>query len=1606
MDRILYTLLFFFFSSLFCESSFGQVNEPNRFILNKSALGKSKIERSPKENPKERAAYEHKMLADPRTGKIPKGIEMKEAFFSALLPKMQYGVQKGIQGRVDLEDADRWQERGPYFVGGRTRAIAIDITNENIILAGGVAGGVWRSEDGGSTWVKTTSPSYNHSVTSIAQDSRPGYTHIWYYSAGEQEGASSGGFSGDSSHGGGGVYKSTDGGRTWLLLLGTSNEDGFEGVRDEEGGSFDWTNRIVVNPLTGSVFVATFRGISGSRDGGDTWDYVLRSTDPVGQGPTNTSEIEVTSTGILFATISYEGVEHSGIYVSLNDGRTWQDITPRVGNGDPFTILENYSRTTIGIAPSDESIVYFFTSGRVPRNIDQNVECINVEDLLGGSERYALYKLEWELSGDGRSVTTSWVDRSRNLPEQGTLGLGQGNYNKFVRVKPDDPSTVFIGSVNLFRSTDGFASSESVQLIGGYNFNKQLFNDPSVGILYKNHHPDNHDLVFFPSDANKAISVHDGGVTLALDISEDTGGEEPVSWESLNVGYYTTQAYSVAINDRAGSNDIVAGFQDNGTFSSDSYSPNRKWRGEGGGDGGLCEITTIDGFHMFSSSYYASITRKDYDESGNVIGETSLVPPIPDFIRPPQDAGVPEGDLIDFFYYNFIHPYTYDKEEDILYFPIKTHVSFLNNASTSQGGTNWADFQGDNWQFRFGLMNTPEEERCFNLGFVSETTTAIAVSESDQQPKTLYLGTSEGRLFKHVREGNAWNREGDVAGNNFPAGGYISCIAIDPRNSDKVYVVFSNYNVPSIFESVDGGTTWRTVGGNLEDNRDGSGNGPSVRWLSILDYRAANYKKYYVGTSKGLFSTRVLNRDNTEWIQESPDQIGSVVVPMIKTRNSDGYVAVATHATGLYTSYATGVEPLRVANAINDIEANMNQADTKIDLSRVFTDPSGPDENIVVSLGGNTNDNVIDVEVVGQELRVDYLANTTGRSKVTVIGRSGQKEVEESFYVTVTEYDPQVLYDQTNSVDLEGQIVLGTYLIGGDITALDYEYYDDFVVPAGQTWTINSISVDGLAEWDIQLGNRGRLSDINNMIVTIYRSDFESEDAPIGEGLVIERVPSDDISLIKNGAITEIKGNTDDIVVGAGRYWVSIRVNFSVECNVFILDDEGNTVDNDGDGQADINIDNRDQWKLFFVIGTKMNEYPAHAFDGAEYSPVAYGTSFKLFGTSDRGHSAPSNLREKILSPSSVQLEWDDVTDTPNESGYIIEKITGANGGAIEIARVGSDVTTYVDQTGFTAADDTYRYRVKTFGSMSTSRASNTVEVIMDREPVASNWEELQTVSDSEIDLTWTSANSHKEGLRLYRSFSPDRDFVVVRDVYEYEENGAGDYTDNWLLEGHEYYYKLVSYNGEMEEESEVRSAVTDLKGLTGLGIEINEDGQIELSWDDNSWMETGYRVERSETADFSGDVYSELTDEDAESWVDPGEGLVEGIRYYYRIRGVNAIASSAISETSVIAPENAAGAKVAGAHEGDKDLQEASSLGIKVYPNPTESEFLIELGIDFSGEVEAIMYDMTGRRVYSRDLVMKGGLLPINIAHVERGAYTLLLKTPKSNYVHRVVKE
>ncbi len=762
------------------------------------------------DDPQARLRHEWTMLRDPATNEIPSGIRQREMEFAKDLPKKE---------ETDNPDAT-WASRGPWNVGGRTRALGIHINDANLINAGGVSGGMWRSTDGGATWTKRTAVGSLHSVSCLAQDIRAGQTATWYYGTGERLGNSAGGnFS--AVYTGNGIFKSVDNGVSWTQLASTMGGDPQSFDR-----SWDYVWNIAVHPTTGNIYAAAYNAIYRSIDGGTNWTLVRGGAET---GPySEMTDVAIASDGTIYATGSPGSSTLQGVWKST-DGTNWTNITP----GDMSVVR----RIVIGIAPSNSNAVYFLA-----------------ETPGLGLNNHSIWKYN--------ATANTYQNRSANMPAYGTpVGDfdSQASYDLVITVKPDNENVVIIGGTNLYRSTDGFASTGNTVWIGGY----ATTNDISQ---YPNHHPDNHSLVFAPNNASILFSGHDGGISKTTNVLAS-----PMVWQQLSVGYLTTQFYTVAMDHATnGSNTIIGGLQDNGCWKTTSASGTATWSSIGSGDGAFTAVSNGGG-----SDYVSSQNGVTYRNFGA------------QFTRVDPTGGTG---------YLFINPFVLDpNNSNIMYF----------------AGGNYAWRNSDLTAIPAGSNNTTSVNwtRLDNSVITGQTqVSALAVSKVNPANR-LYIARSPQGYLTRVDNANTGDPAGVDIGTAIPTG-FISSVAVDPTDGSKVFVVFSNYNLASLWYSADAGATWTDVEGNLA-----GANGPSCRSVTIVP--SGGTTTYYLGTSTGLYSTTSLSGTTTVWVQEGATSIGNVVVTFLDSRASDGVVMVGTHANGVYSNVGGGGLQTTAAPTVN-----------------------------------------------------------------------------------------------------------------------------------------------------------------------------------------------------------------------------------------------------------------------------------------------------------------------------------------------------------------------------------------------------------------------------------------------------------------------------------------------------------------------------------------------------------------------------------------------------------------------------------------------------------------------------------------------------------------
>ncbi|HET8632275.1 MAG TPA: glycosyl hydrolase [Thermomicrobiales bacterium] len=370
-----------------------------------------------------------------------------------------------------------WRCIGPHR-GGRVVAVAGHPTERGTFFFGACAGGIWKTTSGGALWENVSDGHLGTAaIGAIAvSDSDP---NVLYAGTGEAAIRS------NVSHGDG-VYKSTDGGRTWTNV----------GLKDTRH-----IGDLVIHPKNPDVaYVAALghawgrneeRGVFRTRDGGKTWQKVLYKSDRAGAVDL---ALDPHHPDVLYASIWQaqrypyalsSGGEDSGLWKSTDGGETWTDISRNPGL--PKGLLGK-----IGVAASPAQ------AGRVWALIEAAGE--DGKDG-GGLFRSDDWGATWQaVCGEADLRRRPW-------------------YYMHIFADPQHADTVWVLNLNCWKSTDG-----------GKSF-----------ITVPTPHGDNHGLWIDPRDSERLIESHDGGACVSFD-----GGR---AWSSV-LNQPTAQFYHVTADDQ------------------------------------------------------------------------------------------------------------------------------------------------------------------------------------------------------------------------------------------------------------------------------------------------------------------------------------------------------------------------------------------------------------------------------------------------------------------------------------------------------------------------------------------------------------------------------------------------------------------------------------------------------------------------------------------------------------------------------------------------------------------------------------------------------------------------------------------------------------------------------------------------------------------------------------------------------------------------------------------------------------------------------------------------------------------------------------------------
>ncbi|MFH2095021.1 MAG: T9SS type A sorting domain-containing protein [Bacteroidota bacterium] len=850
-----------------------------------------------------------------------------------------------------------WTELGPDNQGGRTRALIIDKNNTDIMYAGGVAGGLWKSTTGGLSWAKICDTYDNNAVVSICQAANGDI----YFGTGEIFTAS-GGTDLNSGTIGQGIWKSTNNGSTFTRLASTwSTTDNTIQM------TFMFVPDLIAHPTDANrIYAATAKGLLLSTNGGTSWTNVLpTSSTEYGQAAT---DIKIASDGFVIACIGNK------CYISsTGDVNSFVKKSSAVpGNINPVV-----GRLEFAIAPSNENYIYCLsaladgTLDNVYRSTDKGATWTEFFDVPPGES--------FNIFGDNN----------------------QGKYDNVIAVYPNNENKIILGGVDLWKWEDGNSLEKiSMWIEEAYPFFV---------------HADQHAIVFHPSyDGvnNKTIFfANDGGVFRSLD-----GG---ITFQMIDKLYITTQFYTVAYSGNGrvigGTQDNGTKYIDYmGNTAKTAVEVL-------GGDGGGCAFSMLNPDAIFASIYYGQVCRSNergdnmdlfynsYLTNTQNIGEdtepfvTSIAlwesfydPLSIDSVEFKALTPYAVGDVITArsaiyerpLYYTLtaqdIAPYDTLYKDSI----IKIHDTYQAVMAVGLNGNVWIT------RYPFYFAEDPEWWPILDTGYIANYGKIIALTWSKDGNYLYAAEQSQGGSCRLFRLSNILNARTRIQMNAYGLGSdtslviqtqllgtfsqTITDIAVDPSNPNNVVLTLGNFgNTDYVYFSSNAATTTATAAS--ANFISIQGNLPEMPvYSAVINWDDS--RKVIVATEFGVYATEDLTQPTVTWTSES-NGLGNVPVFMIRQQfipnfwasansgvTNHGILYIGTHGRGMFRC-----ETLRGPLAVEEMPGASNVE--IIGNLNVYPNPACSYANVQYKLARKSDVSIQIYDMKGSLVKKDLLAN-------------------------------------------------------------------------------------------------------------------------------------------------------------------------------------------------------------------------------------------------------------------------------------------------------------------------------------------------------------------------------------------------------------------------------------------------------------------------------------------------------------------------------------------------------------------------------------------------------------------------------------------------------
>ena len=809
------------------------------------------------------AEYYKMMKANPETGE-----------FDA---QLYLSIRESAEAFNTIKDGSAlnvaWDEVGPDNIGGRTRAILI--VSDELMFAGSVSGGLFKSDNKGNTWERVASFDNNYSISTMAV---LGNGHIYIGTGNSHAEATLGG----------GLFVSTDDGETWNY------------AKDGDG------NDIKPSSLSFGAEYAIFdKIVADPNEDNKLWVGYNRALKPYveGQGfgavpdglPTSACEdVDISADGNVIVA----SVGSSDGYVSTDGG----DSFTKIPDSDNGGIQDGLVRLEFAISPDDEK--YIYAAVAIPGRVGK------FDGVYSSIDK-------------GNTWSKIWVVAANTDPDPGQ----QAFYDMAISVVPGDKNAYLVGVLSIWGA--GILASPEQRSESGWPFFNPGFDmsgPTPVGQEVNGYtyavHADIH--VFEWDDDGTLFTGTDGGIFR----SED----QATTFLHANRFYSVTQYYGIGYS----ANDLViGGAQDNGTtYITKTRSTLQEAMNVGGGDGFDCEIANLEptGDIAFATSQWGQFFRGSLSQqSGGPFASQEMFDLMgpgtapfhsqirlweskfentPYTVNYRNESGdlIPAGTEIDYASNTLEVPLKSTLDEDL---PVDSTIA-LPDPVTSLFATGFID-NGGVWVTRFALNLNVTDEWSKVINTVNGSVTALEWSKGDGA-NHLFIGTSNGSIHRVSGFANAYTLEelsvdsADYAltVNTIMTGSApIMDIAVDPNDPDHVVVARGGFGgANKVMESFNAATVPNPSFSNIWFT---SGNLVGLPAYAVI-IEQDNPDVIFAGTEFGIYST---SDGGANWGFEGEDPIGAFAIYDLRQQwrspedvENSGFIYVGSHGRGAFKSTA------------------------------------------------------------------------------------------------------------------------------------------------------------------------------------------------------------------------------------------------------------------------------------------------------------------------------------------------------------------------------------------------------------------------------------------------------------------------------------------------------------------------------------------------------------------------------------------------------------------------------------------------------------------------------------------------------------------------------